>query len=443
MRTLMLALIAGLSVARCAENLSPETLLPGHELTDASKPAMAFGDGVYLLVWQTDRNEKADIVGLRLDGRGTPLDPKPFIITAAPDAQECPRVAFGGGVFLVVWHDLRNGTAQPELRPPGGKDWDVFAARVRPDGKLLDPAGIAVADGERNQCEPGLCWDGKAFQVLWRAFEEKDSTWDVNRRADAGYLVHGDRVSSEGQRLDGAGVFMAKPPKEYLTPRSMGVPAAMALPDGTLIAAARSGIKQCLWRIKEGKPSGEAALMPKCDGFDAPAFATDGKTALVVWTTFRDGGGRSSGADKSGMMLLNADGAPAWPGARSLSSAAREPRVRHPAPAWDGKRYVVAWDVPRRIRGSASEAVLLRCFASDGAPLGDDDPVGDDADSPAYWPAVASDGKGVALIAYERHPKTADTPIRIGLRLLRVPAAQPAPAGPGLLTGLSVPLRVQ
>jgi hypothetical protein len=46
--------------------------------------------------------------------------------------------------------------------------------------------------------------------------------------------------------------------------------------------------------------------------------------------------------------------------------------VRHPSPAWDGASF-----------------------------------------------AVASDGQGTTLIVYERHPGDAETPIRIGLRVLK------------------------
>jgi hypothetical protein len=38
--------------------------------------------------------------------------------------------------------------------------------------------------------------------------------------------------------------------------------------------------------------------------------------------------------------------------------------------------------------------------------------------SPAYETAVASDGAGTTLIAYEKHPEKGDVPIKIGLRML-------------------------
>lgn len=414
MRLLTLFVVTALGLpatASSAEILSPEILLPAYETTDAVKPVVAFGKDVYLLVWQAGRNEQADIVGLRLDKTGKLLDPKPLVISKAKDCQQRPRIAYGGGVFLVVWHDLRNG-----------KDWDVFAARVTPEGKTLDPDGIAVGQGARNQCEPGVGWDGKNFQVLWRGFQGNvnEIVAGPNPRPDFGYFIYGGRVSANGKPIDGAGVFMAKPPRRTVWgSNSMGMAALVPLSNGRLLAGGRSTNDLCLWSVDDGKPAGEPWLPTKRKiGFDDVAFATNGKTILATWSTFRDGGGRSSGVDKSGMMMLASEGKVEAAEPQSLSAAANEPRVRHPAPVWDGTRYVVVWDVPRKGKDFSYEALYLRTFAGDGAPAGNDEPVVDNPASPAYWPAAASDGAGTTLIAYEKHPETADTPIMIGFRML-------------------------
>jgi hypothetical protein len=398
-----------LAAARAADTLPPETLLPPHGSSDAWRPALAWCGGVYLLVWQADRNEKADIVAMRLDRNGRPMETRPFVVSAAADCQERPRIASGRDVFLVVWHDLRNG-----------RDWDVYAARVSPAGKTLDPEGIPVARADRNQCEPDACFDGEAFQVLWRGFQgEKETSVAVGRPPAAGYHVYGGRVTPDGRLLDGDGVFMAKPVREYLTPSSMGAATAVRTPDGGLLAVARSGGALCSWRIADGRPSGPPALIPKAAGFDDPCLVTDGKGIMATWTTFRDGGGRSSGADKSGMVLLGAGGEAGAAGVQSLSSAKVAPRVRHPGSAWDGKRYVVAWDAPQRGRDIHYEAVFMRGFAADGTPLGDDQTVINDPASPGYRPALASDGAGTTVLACERHPRSPDTSVLISVRVLR------------------------
>jgi len=56
-------------------------------------------------------------------------------------------------------------------------------------------------------------------------------------------------------------------------------------------------------------------------------------------------------------------------------------------------------------------------WAEDGA-AADRQHAAGTAASPAIKPAVASDNSGTTLIAYKRHPDSAETPISIGLRML-------------------------
>lgn len=164
-------------------------------------PAVAHGDGIYLTVWQEGWNG----VGGDSNIRGVLLRSKPVVahaelkeltqlgktldICTATDHQEAPQVAFGGGVFLVVWHDFRNG-----------KDADTYATRVSPDGKILDPEGIPIAIGTHNQSFPVLCSDGQDFLVAWREVRY-GQTYD---------LVAARVESRTGKVLDAKGVLIAK-----------------------------------------------------------------------------------------------------------------------------------------------------------------------------------------------------------------------------------------
>jgi hypothetical protein len=80
-----------------------------------------------------------------------PVDPSPVIGPAASD-QRYPSVASNGTDYFVVWHDLRIGT-----------DWDIYGARVAPDGTVLDPTGIAVSTAANNQYEPSVASDGTDY----------------------------------------------------------------------------------------------------------------------------------------------------------------------------------------------------------------------------------------------------------------------------------------
>lgn len=125
-------------------------------------PAVAHdGKGTYLVVWQQGRfyhqSQSADILAARIDNNGRVLDRQPIVVCKVEASQEQPQVAFSGGMFLVVWHDLRNG-----------RDWDVYAARVRPDGRVLEHNGFLVAGGVRNQASPALAAADGGFLVVWQ-----------------------------------------------------------------------------------------------------------------------------------------------------------------------------------------------------------------------------------------------------------------------------------
>lgn len=128
-------------------------------------PAVAHdGKGTYLVVWQQGRfyhqSQSADILAVRIDTRGRVLDRQPIVICHVAASQEQPQVGFSGGTFLVVWHDLRNG-----------RDWDVYAARVTPDGKVREPNGFLVAGGARNQASPVLAPADDGFLVVWQHYD--------------------------------------------------------------------------------------------------------------------------------------------------------------------------------------------------------------------------------------------------------------------------------
>jgi hypothetical protein len=403
----MLTLAAAIS-GRAGENLSAETLLPGHEATDAHAPASAFGPaspgdpaaagkGVFLVVWEAGRGDKADIVGLRLDKSGKALDAKPLVISGARDCQEGPRVAFGDGVFLVTWQDLRNG-----------KDWDIYAARVSPEGKVLDPDGIAVSAEKHNQCRPAVCFDGKVFQILWK---------DLRDGVD--YDMFGGRVGADGRLMDGSGVLVQKRFQGYFLTK-LGAPGVGSDGKGHVVAAAGGAIAGgSFWTMCDGKATGKPQQI--AHNFWDPAFATDGQKLLAVFTTMRPvsrGGARPN----SGAVLV--DPASGKPGEIIKVSDKSEwaSCIRNPSAAWDGKTYVVAWDVKTSSPPQARkpyDAVLLRRISAEGKPLGADSDVAGEHASPAYHPAVASDGAGTTLIAYEKHPETGDVPIKIAFRMLK------------------------
>lgn len=153
------------------------------------QPSGAYGAGVYLVAWsegsrQADKSG-ADICCARIDSRsGDRLDVEGIRITTAPDLQQWPRVAFDGKNFLVVWEDFRNGL-----------DYDVYAARVTPEGRVLDPGGRVVAAGGWNQCRPDVAFAAGRYLIVW-----------MDARTYPVYGIRAARMDLDGEVLDPGGV---------------------------------------------------------------------------------------------------------------------------------------------------------------------------------------------------------------------------------------------
>ncbi|MCX7804394.1 MAG: hypothetical protein N3A38_04295 [Planctomycetota bacterium] len=393
-----------------AAEVGPEVVLPASP-RPAHTPAVACGGGKYLVVWESGRAEHADIYACRLDETGRLLDSSPILVCGAKECQDRPRAAWGKDCWLVVWEDVRND-----------RDFDVYAARVTPEGKVLDPDGILVAGGGNNQCSPDVAFNGESFLVAWRS-------WENNK-----YMAAGARVSPGGKVLD------ARP-----LPLSAGLPQNSGA--GELKVASAGGSWMVGWASRSyappGAPGGPGGLfLSVVDGAGKAALshairnqgmdnvkspvtvASDGKGGyLFSWYNGTTGG--RSGTDHGmpyGAALFDTSGK------LTATTVLGAPKayVRMPAAAFDGKGYLIAhWLGHRRDpnRGFQEDTNKIVAFliAADGKYEGQIE-VSSGKPNPSYAPAVAGDGKGNALIVYERHPADADpleTPILIAARLLR------------------------
>ena len=184
-----LAFVSVLLLARCvfaadSINVGEEFVVmptgPGGNVQ--ATPSVAFGSKTYLVTWREGwlgKGGDARIYAARVSGDGKVLDPNGIAVTAAKVAsQERPRVAFGGGVFLVVWQDFRNG-----------HDFDILAARISPEGQVLDSDPINIAVGPRTQALPDVASDGTQFLVVWQGLQD----------TEAGYRGFAATVSNSGK----------------------------------------------------------------------------------------------------------------------------------------------------------------------------------------------------------------------------------------------------
>jgi hypothetical protein len=303
----------------------------------------------------------------------------------------------------VVWQDLRNG-----------KDWDVYAARVSPEGKVLDPDGILVAGGAHNQAFPRVAWDGRNFQVVWQDF-----------RSGNRYEVFGARVSPEGKPLEAAGEALASD-KRY----QRYAPA---------VASPGEGRSFLLWLgenpvaggalVADGKVTNPKAYEHKGWGEDwskghgpggsawFQCIAAGPKGYLSAWRNSSPSG-RGDAAGGSTAAFFDPEGKRT----KSLFLSGKPQRIIDPDVAWDGSGFAGAWHLysmqGQGEHGCPYEVVQAARVSAEGEPTGQLHAVAGSFASPAKSAAVASDGAGTTLIAYEKHPEKADVPVKIGFRML-------------------------
>jgi hypothetical protein len=149
--------IYGSRVSGAGSVLDPAGIPISAAANNQQAPAVASDGTNYLVVWQDDRPSGSgkEIYAARVSGAGSVLDPAGIIVSTAANKQHAPVVAWNGSDYLVVWRDLRPGSA------------GIYGARVSGDGSMLDPGGILIFATIDNQSPPAVAWNGTDFLVVW------------------------------------------------------------------------------------------------------------------------------------------------------------------------------------------------------------------------------------------------------------------------------------
>ncbi|QRN93387.1 hypothetical protein JRI60_29845 [Archangium violaceum] len=237
----------------------------------------------------------------------SPFDVSRPVLEAQTTGFRGPSVAFDGDVYLVVWEDSRTG--------------EVFGARVKPNGRVLDPAGIPLnlttgLDGG----QPRVAYDGTQFVVVWVS---SDGVMGAHVEGDGDVRRH--FVISFSDETGG-------PPGIACTKKLCLVSFTVSGDDENVISAVRLD--------SEGKVLDRRSISPGFNFARDPAVAWDGKQFLVVWSDERDGddGNIYGNRVRKDGTVLDSRGVPliATPGAQRL-----------PDVTWTGKNFLVVWEDDR------------------------------------------------------------------------------------------------
>jgi len=144
---------------------------------------VTFGSTCYLAVWDDDRaGDGFDVYAARLLPDGTLLDSAPVAVGNDRTDDMAPAVAFDGTNFLVVW-----------FSGPYGEQ-AVLGARVSPAGVLLDSGGFVISNEAEDQVLPDVDFNGTDYFVAW-----------ADARNGAYTRIFGSRVTPSAQVLDPGG----------------------------------------------------------------------------------------------------------------------------------------------------------------------------------------------------------------------------------------------
>ncbi len=339
-------------------------------LDDQSEPAVASDSTNFLVVWQDDRNgSDYDIYGARVTPQGIVLDPSGFVISYAAHKQGSPAVDFDGANFLVVWRDRR------------GDSGAIYGARVTPQGTVLDSIGFVASQAADSQCSPVLAFDGTNFLIAWEDWRNGD---DCD--------VYGARVTPQGTVLDSVGFVISDAPYGQYSP-------ALAFDGADFLVA---------WRDYRGgrdyyglygtrvTPQGAVLdsagiyLSQAADYRCPPALAFDGANFFVAWEDWRSG----SDYDVYGTRVTP-EGTVLDSAGVVISHVAN--RQYAPRVASDNANFLVVWQDGR---GGSDYDIYGARVTPQGIVLDDGGLVISQAASDQYNPAVDFDGANF-LVAWE------------------------------------------
>lgn len=284
-------------------------------------PTAAWNGENFLVVWSDERKWTGfDVWGARVRSDGAVIDRVGLPLSTQSASEYQPAVASDGSNFLVVWEDHRDGDTKS----------DIYATRVTAQGEALDPDGLRISDHPTNEKSPDIAWTGTHYVVVW--MDARGGTTDV----------WGVRVTSDGEVLD---------------------PSAIQLTSAA-----------------------EAQLLPK--------VASRGPTSLVVWQDGRS----DDGTDVFGARLTS-DGEVLDP--EGIAIADTPSKKITPEIGWGRSSYLVTWE-ERDL-----EEIRAARVAPDGTVL-DPESIVVGAGETVSWPAPVAAVGGRFLVAWSVNDEEPD-----------------------------------
>jgi hypothetical protein len=231
---------------------------------DQTRPAIAVGDGGFLVVWESSADTRPEIWGARLDIDGQPIDDGGFRISPPGSFGLDPALAFDGTNYVVAWVANRGGQS------------DIVAARVTLEGVVLDQP-IDVSAAPANQYAPTVAFDGVNTLVGWQDHQD-GGTADV-------LAV---RLSPGGTVVDVPPIPVAVQLDDQADPAGAGSPGGGLIVWTDSRDGARARIRGRRW-FNDGGYGEDFDISGGPGRVAKPAAAFDGDSYVVTWIDFDRG----------------------------------------------------------------------------------------------------------------------------------------------------------
>jgi hypothetical protein len=373
------ALLFFTPVSTVFANWTPDGRAVSTAVNDQTLPLLTSdGAGGAIIAWRDGRSGTLDVYAQRVDARGNPLwtSDGVAICTATGLQYVSVVVSDGLGGAIIVWRDHRSGAT------------DIYAQRVNGSGvPLWTPDGVPICTATGSQGNPSLLSDGAGGAYL---------AWEDNRLGETPD-IYVQRVNASGiAQWTADGVLLSTTSWYQLKPDIATDGAGGAIVTwydfrsvSTYDIYARrvnaSGVPQ--WTA-----NGVAICTAAGDQID-PKIVSDGAGgAIITWYDERNPGYDiyAQRVDASGVPLWTPDGV----GVCTAANSQNYPQivtdgVGGAIVAWQDYRTGTKWDV----YAQRLNALGVTQWTPDGEAIRA-------ATNNAYYPAVASDGSGGAIITW-------------------------------------------
>ncbi len=153
----------------------------------SQQPVVAYDGSNYLVVYSQYADTTLwNIVATRINPAGQIIDK--VSINADNGDQTSPAILFDGRQYMVAWENTATGSG-PSLQT------DIYAARITPEGMVLDPAGIAIATAPAYQGDAQIAFDGSNYLISWRNVD----SFFIDPPVSA---IYSRQVTTDGNLLD-------------------------------------------------------------------------------------------------------------------------------------------------------------------------------------------------------------------------------------------------